>query len=193
MDLSDSGGPYTWRLFIAHPVPEVVRVALQAQLAPYRRQHPGVRWTRPETWHLTLLFLGAVEPERVTELRDLVDDSAHEIAPYRAGAEQGGGRFTRGDGVAWLSLDEGAGALITAATLVAHDCPQDITQGPPPKRTPSAHLTVARKADRAVIEALHSKAYGPLGVTWTIDTLQLVRSHLDPGGARYETVHQAAL
>jgi 2'-5' RNA ligase len=107
--------------------------------------------------------------------------------------ERGDGRFTRGDGVAWLGLEDGAGALIEAASVVAQGCPQDITLGPPPKRTPSAHLTIVRKADQAVIEALRSKAHGPLAVAWSVDQLQLVRSQLDPGGARYETLHQAAL
>ncbi len=40
-------------------MPTAVREALAAQLAPYRAAHPDVRWTRPETWHLTLLFLGS--------------------------------------------------------------------------------------------------------------------------------------
>jgi len=152
-----------------------------------------VRWRRPQTWHLTLLFLGAVDPARVAELHGLIDDMAREIAPYRVGVDQGGGRFRHGHGVAWLGLGDGAGALIEAATLIATSCPPGITEGPPPKRTPSAHLTVVRKADEAVIEALRSEAHGPLGVHWTVNTLQLVRSHLDPDGAHYETLRQAAL
>jgi 2'-5' RNA ligase len=162
-------------------------------MAPYRRQHLDVRWTRLETWHLTLLFLGAVDPARVPELHHLIDDAAHEIAPYRAQVAHGGGRSRRGEGVAWLGLGDGAGALIEAATLIAANCPSDITEGPPPKRTSSAHLTIVRKADEAVIEALRSQAHGPLGVGWTVDALRLVRSHLDPAGARYETLHQTTL
>lgn len=183
----------TWRLFIAHPVPEAIRTELHEQLAPYRRAHRAVRWTRPETWHLTLLFLGSVDPSRATELHDLVDEVATRFAPYMVVADRGGGRTRRGEGVAWLGLSEGAGTLIEAATLTAEYCPHDITDGAPPKRTPSAHLTLVRKADDAVVRALREQSHGPLGVGWTVDRLQLVRSHLEPGGARYETSHEGTM
>jgi 2'-5' RNA ligase len=95
--------------------------------------------------------------------------------------------------VAWLGLSEGAGTIIETATLMADVCPADITDGPPPKRTPAAHLTVVRRADEAVIDALRRQAHGRLGVGWTVDRLQLVRSHLERDGARYETLYEATL
>ena len=92
-----------------------------------------------------------------------------------------------------MSLSSGAGTLIEAATLAADRCPADISDGPPPKRTPSAHLTVARRADQSLIKALRSQAYGAVGVSWKIDRVQLVRSHLDPGGAHYVALEEATL
>jgi len=162
-------------------------------MAPYRRRHTDVRWTRPESWHLTLLFLGSVDPARVPELHGLVDEIAVSVAPYRVAADHGDGRFRHAEGVAWLALGDGARTLVETATLTADRCPPDIAQGPPPKRTPSAHLTVVRKADEAVIEALRSQAHGPLSVSWMVDSIQLVRSHLEPGGARYETLHKTTM
>lgn len=160
---------------------------------PYRRALPGVRWTRPQTWHLTLLFLGSVAPDRTPELRGLVDVVAKQVGPYEVRVDGGGGRTRRAEGVAWLGLSEGAGRLIESASLLADGCPPDITDGPPPKRTPSAHLTLARKADEAAIRALRDQAHGPVGVGWRIDRIELVRSHLEPSGARYETLHEARL
>jgi 2'-5' RNA ligase len=182
-----------WRLFIAHPVPPAARDELDRQLAPYRAQHPDLPWTKPESWHLTLLFLGSVDPERVPQLQGIVDDAARQVAPYRIAVERGGGRKRDGEGVAWLALSDGAGALIGAATLIATTCPPDVTLGVPPRRTPSAHLTVARRADADVIAALRHQRHGPLGTGWTVDAIELVRSHLGHDGARYETVHRAAL
>lgn len=152
-----------------------------------------MRWTSPQTWHLTLLFLGAVAPGRTDELRRLVESVAHDIERYRAIVADGGGRVRQGEGVAWLGLTEGAGTLIEAATLAADRCPPGLTDGPPPRRTPSAHLTVARKADRELVRALREQAHGRLGIGWEVDRLQLVRSHLHSGGARYETLHEATL
>jgi 2'-5' RNA ligase len=171
-------------------VPDEVRFELQRQLAPYRRAHPEVRWTRPATWHLTLLFFGSVPPDRVPELKRLTDDVAARTEPYEATVDQGGGRVRRGEGVAWLGLSTGAGRLIEAASLAAERCPADLTDGPAPKRTPSAHLTVVRRADQAVVIALRDQAHGRVQVDWTVDRLQLVRSYLEPGGARYETLHE---
>jgi 2'-5' RNA ligase len=174
-------------------VPGAVRAELNEQLAPYRRAHRDVRWTRPESWHLTLLFLGSVAPERVPELQQLIDDVASERTPYPVTVDQGGGRARRGEGVAWLGLSEGAGTLIEGASLLSDGCPSDITEGPPPKRTPSAHVTLVRKANEAVAQALRLQVRGPLGVRWEIDRVQLVRSFLEAGGARYATLHEATL
>lgn len=152
-----------------------------------------MRWTRPESWHLTLLFLGSIDPSRVPELETLVDRAAAARTPYDIELELGGGHLRRGEGVAWLGANEGAGRLITLATDIADACPAGISAGPPPKRTPSAHLTVARKADEAVIAALRTVAHGPVGVAWVIDRICLVRSHLEPDGARYATLHEATM
>ena len=118
---------------------------------------------------------------------------ARQAAPYRARLDTGGGRARRGEGVAWLGLSAGAGELIELAAAVAEGCPTDITTGPPPRRTPGAHLTVARKADEELVRALREQAQGVLEAGWTVDRVQLVRSHLEPGGARYETLHEATL
>jgi 2'-5' RNA ligase len=152
-----------------------------------------VRWTSPGTWHLTLLFLGAVQPRRVGELAALVDDVSREREPYRVVADLGGGRLRHGEGVGWLGLSQGAGQLIEIASELATACPDGITVGGAPKRTPSAHLTLVRRADGAVIEALRAQAQGPLSVEWSIDRIHLVRSHLEADGARYETAHESAL
>ena len=123
-------------------MPHEVRVELQRQLAPYRRAHPEVRWTRPETWHLTLLFLGSVDPGKVGLLERTLASVAARGMPYEVrvdagGGHTGGGRSRRGEGVAWLGLSTGADKLIEVADLVAAACPPDITSGPSPRRTRS--------------------------------------------------------
>lgn len=188
-----AGTPRPWRLFVAHPLPPSARDTLLAQLAPYRRIHPQVRWTRPQNWHLTLVFLAAVDPTSVPELVRLLDAVARQSAPYEVRVDDGGGRHRRGDGVAWLSLSRGAAALLEIADRVAAGCPPETNEGTPPKRTPNAHLTVARRADRELIDDLREQAHGPLGVTWVVDRLLLVRSRLTSAGAEYETLHEATL
>ncbi len=174
-------------------MPPDVRARLLEQLAPYRAQLRHARWTDPASWHLTLTFLGQVEPSNVALLEALVDAAAEAAAPYRVRADVGDGRITRGEGVGWLGLSEGAGRLIDLAADIARRCPPGVTSGSAPRRTPSAHLTVARNAERGTIDALRSQALGPLCVAWEVDRIWLVRSHLAAAGAHYQTLHEATL
>lgn len=56
------------RLFIAIDLPEEVR----EELCRLRTPIPGARWVPANQLHLTLAFLGDVEPERVIELTERV-------------------------------------------------------------------------------------------------------------------------
>ena len=60
----------TLRLFIAMPIPAVVRAEIAVVQDALRRglTATGVKWTRPDQFHLTLRFLGDVEEARVPEL-----------------------------------------------------------------------------------------------------------------------------
>lgn len=181
------------RLFIALPLPGDVRRSLWGQLAPYRDRHRGARWLAPETWHLTLLFLGSVAPERVPEVAELVDRAASLARPFTAGVAGGGGRERHGEIVAWLPVREGAGRVLGLAGALAAASPADLTAGPAPRPTPSAHLTVARGRDRSLVDDLAAERWGRPEERWRVEHILLLRSHLAPAGARYETLHEASL
>jgi 2'-5' RNA ligase len=181
------------RLFIALPLPADVRRSLWGQLAPYREHHRGARWLSPQTWHLTLLFLGSVPAERVAEVTALVDHVAEITRPFDPTVAGGGGRVRGGEGVAWLRVKEGAAEAIELAGHLAVDCPDGITAGPPPRRTPAAHVTVARAAQRELVADLGSDRWGHPEAHWRARSMALLRSHLEPHGAHYETLHEATL
>jgi 2'-5' RNA ligase len=152
-----------------------------------------VRWLDPETWHLTLLFIGSVSPVHVPAVVALVDVVAAASPCIRLGIAGGGGRVRRQEAVAWLDVGAGARDVLAMADRLARGWPDGVTTGGRPRRTPSAHLTVARRADRTLVEAFTEERHGPLGATWLADRVALVRSHLGPAGSRYETLHQTAL
>jgi 2'-5' RNA ligase len=147
----------------------------------------------PETWHLTLVFLGPVAPEHVPALSALVDHVAALSSAVTVGICGGGGRERHGEAVAWLPVREGADRLIELAGHLAVDVGESITSGPSPRRTPAAHLTVARRADRPAVSDLAAERWGRPEERFLADRLALLRSHLEPTGARYETLHGAAL
>jgi 2'-5' RNA ligase len=182
-----------WRLFIALSLPAAAREAMWEHLAPYRDRHRSVRWLPAGTWHVTMLFLGAVPVERVAEVIGLADRVAAGSSLFSLTVKGGGGRERHGEAVAWLTVREGAGRVIELAGSLWAACPEGLTAGAPPRRTMAAHLTVARKADRAVIHDLVAERWGRLEAAWPVDRLALLRSHLGPSGASYETLHEATL
>lgn len=147
----------------------------------------------PETWHLTLVFLGPVAPEHVPALSALVDHVAALSSAFTIGICGGGGRERHGEAVAWLPVREGADRLIELAGHLAVDVGEGIASGPPPRRTPAAHLTVARGTDHQAVRDLAAERWGRPEERFLADRVTLLRSHLEPTGARYETLHGAAL
>jgi 2'-5' RNA ligase len=52
------------RLFVGIPLAEAVRGELTALMARLKSRNDGLRWTAPESWHITLEFLGNSSPEQ---------------------------------------------------------------------------------------------------------------------------------
>lgn len=112
---------------------------------------------------------------------------------FTVGISGGGGRERHGEAVAWLPVREGADKVIELAGHLAVGVQKGIRSGPPPRRTPAAHLTVARGADRQAVRDLVAERWGRPEERFVADRLTLLRSYLEPTGARYETLHGAAL
>lgn len=55
------------RLFLALPLPGPVRLSLSGYIAAHRVLFPGLRWVDPQQAHVTLRFLGGVDPAPVLE------------------------------------------------------------------------------------------------------------------------------
>lgn len=185
--------PAALRLFIALPLPPDVRRSLWGQLAFYRERHRAARWLPPETWHLTLLFLGSVPEGRAEEVVALIDHVAGIAHRFSVAVAGSGGRVRGGDALAWLRVEDGAAQVIELASHLAADCPDGLAGASPPRRTPAAHVTVARGAERRLVEDLAADRWGHPEARWEARSIALVRSHLEPSGARYETLHEATL
>jgi 2'-5' RNA ligase len=157
------------RLFVAVWPPDEVAAELAAL---HRKDQRGVRFVRPENWHITLRFLGEARVDEVVAALDGV-----ELAPARARL-----------GPAVDVLEERAlvvpvaGVDAIARTVI--DATRDIGARPPKRFV--GHLTVARVKARAPMP----RALGSLiTAEFDIEEVALVQSRLHPDGARYETVH----
>jgi 2'-5' RNA ligase len=167
------------RLFVAvWPPPDVL--ALVADLP--RPEVAGLRWTRPDQWHVTLRFLGSVEDvDGVLAALSDVDAAAVEAVLGPAT-----GRFgQRVLHVPVEGLDEVAAAVVAATAGFGE---------PPEDRPFSGHLTLARVADRRGPRVdLRPLAGVPISAAWPVEDACLVESRLSPKGARYEVVERFPL
>jgi RNA 2',3'-cyclic 3'-phosphodiesterase len=80
------------RLFVAVVPPRAVMLELRAAMTALPHHDPQVRWCRPDTWHVTLAFLGQVPEESLTDLKDRLGRAAARNTPLEL-ALSGGGQF----------------------------------------------------------------------------------------------------
>ena len=104
------------RLFDAlWPPPDAV-AELLAAVREVQEKSPGLRWTAPEQWHLTLAFLGEVPDDRRPELEERLERAASRYPPLTL-RFAAGGRF--GDRILFTRVDGDREPLTRLAQSVA--------------------------------------------------------------------------
>jgi 2'-5' RNA ligase len=73
------------RLFIGIPLAAEVIGELSAIVARHRRREDGLRWAAPETWHITLQFLGDTSPEQYNCLAARLGELRSPLVPVHLG------------------------------------------------------------------------------------------------------------
>jgi 2'-5' RNA ligase len=168
------------RLFVAVTPPDAARADLAAAVAPLHELPGAPRWTAPERWHLTLLFLGEVAEERVPRLREVLG-AAVDGTPSMTLRFAGGGRFgsRRRPQVAWAGVEGDVAPLGELAVRLARAARR--LRLPVEDRPFRAHLTLGRwrpgaPADADVVDRLA----GYRGPDWPVTRVALLQSHLGP-------------
>jgi 2'-5' RNA ligase len=156
------------RLFVAAWLPPPI-LDLVAGLD--RPQDEGVRYTRPDQWHVTLRFLGSCAVDDALRAFGVVeaDRSDAELGPAVA-------RLGRSVVVVPVrGLEPLAEAVVRATAQVGE---------PPDPRPFTGHVTIARLRNRPACRVAGQR----VSATFTVDEVHLVRSDLRPDGAVYETI-----
>jgi RNA 2',3'-cyclic 3'-phosphodiesterase len=182
---SEAARSATARRFVALPVPDEVRDRLEATLPqPDDPKLSGLRWARSEGWHLTLAFLGEVADDRVSAITDAVTDG---VAPLDRVPEHlrltETGRFGRK--VLWLGVEErpagSLSALAAAVRAAVGSLGLEVDSKPL-----HAHVTLARSGRRPVTASAVAACRIPDELSWQPPGVELWRSRLGDGPARYE-------
>src|SRR4051812_49023948 len=79
------------RMFAAVPLPDDVVTDLEQFLEPRREASP-FRWTRPESWHLTLAFMADVPERSLDDLLERLTRAGRRRTPFTLSVG-GGGAF----------------------------------------------------------------------------------------------------
>lgn len=182
------------RLFLALELPEQVRAGLRTAGETLRKKHAGWRWVRPQAIHLTLRFLGEVDP---------VESARHTEHWRQTASTCRGGTFrVAGNGVfpprgrpriLWAGIldPDPADFLTELASALEQEARR---LGFKPENRPfRPHLTLARAARGGGRPSVPDP--GTLGDLGTVDANELVlfRSELRPEGARYTVLERFPL
>lgn len=132
------------RSFIAVDLDAPLRKALGRAQDRIRAIAPKLRYVDPATIHLTLKFLGEIDPRRAPEISAALGAVADETRPFDFGVCELGVFSDRGGRVRvlWAGIDDADGAL--AAFQQRIERALDTIGFPPEQRPFSPHLTLAR-------------------------------------------------
>ena len=183
----------TWRCFVGVPIGDELRDEL-TRYVDRLKQPPearSVRWVDAAGMHLTLAFLGSLAPDTIPAITKSLRDVARGHEPF-AVPTGGVGAFPspRDMRVLWYGVDDPGGRLASLAADVASRLRLDAAPFRP-------HLTLARSIaggrGHVSMATLVGAAGEPPHGQISVDRIQLYRSHLGKGPARYEVLGTAAL
>jgi 2'-5' RNA ligase len=183
------------RVFIAIPLPAELRAKLSSLQQEFRRLPLEATWVREAGFHVTLKFLGEVEPTQIPPIVACMIDTAHCYPPFEL-TLIGVGVFPHESRprVLWVGIQDETGVL----AQLQHALEERLTPiGYGAEDRPfTAHLTLAhvkyvpRRGEFIACVYRHREVtLGHLQV----DHLEMLESQLHPGGARYSTIKAAYL
>ena len=187
------------RSFIAIPVPsqeiEALEQAVKGLDEEIGRQ---VRWVRSEGIHLTLKFMGDIPAATVDRVLEALPPVTSGFSPFELSIS-GLGAFpnSRRPRVLWARLDGGLKSL--SKLQLAVDEAVGKLGLPKDQRPFSPHLTLGR-VRRGAAEGHLQKIGAVMSSTeirsvsaWPADTVNLMRTELDPAGSRHYLVGSAPI
>ncbi len=180
------------RLFVAVNLPEEVRRAVGAAIAPLRAIEAPVQWVDAGRMHITIQFLGSVDDARAGPLGDALADAVSGLKTFEVMAG-GAGAFPdlAYPRVLWLGVEHHP-----ALELLAHDVARTLGRfGFEPELRPfQPHITIGRAAKDADGGALCAVTDRLGAIEWSsvvpVESVDLMESI---PGQDYRVARRAAL
>lgn len=175
------------RTFVAINLPHVERTRLHEALEPLRARDLPVRWLPPESFHITLKFLGDTESGAVSEVANVLAAAAVRRTPLDL-TLGGVGAFPtlRRANIVWVGASQEPELMALQKQLE----PALSRLGFPREHRPyRPHITVGRA--RSDARALDIERYVGLvdyEAVVRVESVELMQSHQSSRGSTYETL-----
>lgn len=179
------------RLFIGIPLTLEMKAEVGRFIEANRKYYSGYKWTVPENLHITLKFLGEVDPGKIDALCGQLQETTADLPQFSLAL----GRFgcfpnPRSPRVLWIGVTEGAEHLANLAGLVDAACVRlGFTAEDKPFRP---HLTVAR-AGTNPFPAFAPDDHVNFGSQSIVHSYSLIESKLLRAGAQYQIIRNFML
>jgi 2'-5' RNA ligase len=187
------------RSFIAIELPQEVRAGLhRLQTELKLPQHSFVKCVAPEGIHLTLKFLGNISPQKVSDITSVMEQASQGVSPFRLQiTEVGAFPNMRQPRVLWVGIKGELDKLIAWQKRIDNGL---IPLGFAKETRPfTPHLTLARlregcsPVDRRDLGEQVMKTPVEFNHELTVNSLNLMKSQLLPGGAVYSRLAEVKL
>lgn len=183
---SEQRGARPVRTFICIEIPESIKDRIGRLQDSLRKIDAQISWTKPSNIHLTLKFLGDVEPSRISRVVGAVERAATKTGPFEIDVG-GAGCFPspRNPRVLWIGVPIVPEPLTHLYSNIDNELALEGFAREARKFAP--HLTIARvrspKNASLVAEALIAGGFEP--ETFRATEVIVMRSDLKPTGSIY--------
>lgn len=184
----------TIRSFIAIELPQSVIGLLKTIQAGMKAEALKAKWVQPGNIHLTLKFLGNIDPADTEKIAAAMSNAVRDQNPFSLVAK-GVGVFpgSRRPRVLWVGLNDRSGSLRTLQTTL--DANLADIGFPKEKRPFKGHLTLGRikraPGPKDVAEMLQKYA-DFVSDEFEIHQITLFKSDLQPTGAVYSKLQEVS-
>ncbi len=181
----------SWRVFCAIDLAASVRTSLMRQIDRLRESvtRAQASWSREESIHLTLKFLGEIQTSRLSNLSNAAAGAVADFSPFQITLEETGVFPKHGTPrVLWIGVKDESGKLAELHTRLEEACARE---GFAKEERPfHPHLTLARLRKQEGVRALASmhKTMGFEPVNVVVSELLVIRSEPSGAGSKYTVI-----